>query len=83
MNNVNFQEEFSSKIPALTLLSNLGYDFIPPAECELLRGNQLSKSGKSSSQVILQSVMRSFLARQHFSFASKSHLLSEDAIDKV
>lgn len=80
---VNFQEEFSSKIPALALLSNLGYDFIPPAECELLRGNQLSKSGKTSSQVILQSEMRNFLARQHFSFAGKSHLLSEDAIDKV
>ena len=80
---VNFKEEFSAKIPALALLSNLGYEFIPPTQCELLRGNQLSKSGKSSSQVILQSVMRSFLARQYFSFASKSHLLSEDAIDKV
>jgi type I restriction enzyme R subunit len=36
---VNFKEEFSSKIPALTLLTNLGYQFIPPNECEALRGN--------------------------------------------
>jgi len=26
----NFKEEFSSKIPALTLLSTLGYQFIMP-----------------------------------------------------
>ncbi|TPV62011.1 type I restriction endonuclease subunit R [Aestuariibacter sp. GS-14] len=83
MKSVSFQEEFSAKIPSLALLSNLGYEFIPSTQCELLRGSQLSKSGKSSSQVILQSVMRSFLAKQYFSFAGKSHLLSEDAIDKV
>ena len=29
---VNFQEEFSLKIPALTLLTTLGYQFIPPSE---------------------------------------------------
>ncbi len=38
---INFQEEFSSKIPALTLLTNLGYQYIPPSECEALRGNPL------------------------------------------
>ena len=26
---INFQEEFSSKIPALTLLTTLGYQFVP------------------------------------------------------
>ena len=26
---INFAEEFSSKIPALTLLTTLGYEFIP------------------------------------------------------
>jgi len=38
----NFTEEASSKIPALTLLTNLGYGFIPPAQCEVLRGNKLA-----------------------------------------
>ncbi|RDV23986.1 type I restriction endonuclease subunit R [Alteromonas aestuariivivens] len=80
---VNFQEEFSAKIPALTLLTNLGYTFIPPSECEALRGNTLASEKKSTHQVILLPVMRDFLAKQTFSFAGKQHTLSEAAIDKV
>ena len=79
---INFQEEFSAKIPALTLLTNLGYTFIPPSECESLRGNTLA-GNKSTHQVVLLSVMRAFLAKQTFSFAGKQHKLSEAAIDKV
>jgi type I restriction enzyme R subunit len=80
---VKFQEEFSAKIPALTLLTNLGYTFIPPSECEALRGNTLATEKKSTHQVILLPVMREFLAKQTFSFAGKHHTLSEAAIDKV
>ena len=80
---VKFQEEFSAKIPALTLLTNLGYTFIPPSECEALRGNTLASEKKSTHQVILLSVMRAFLAKQTFSFAGKQHTLSVAAIDKV
>jgi type I restriction enzyme R subunit len=79
----NFQEEFSAKIPALTLLTNLGYTFIPPSECEALRGNTLASEKKSTHQVVLLPVMRDFLAKQTFSFAGKQHTLSEAAIDKV
>lgn len=79
----NFQEEFSAKIPALTLLTNLGYTFIPPSECEALRGNTLASNKKSTHQVVLLPVMRAFLAKQTFSFAGKQHTLSEAAIDKV
>lgn len=79
---INFQEEFSAKIPALTLLTNLGYTFIPPSECESLRGNTLA-GNKSTHQVVLLPVMRAFLAKQTFSFAGKQHALSEAAIDKV
>ncbi|MGY0627260.1 MAG: type I restriction endonuclease subunit R, partial [Paraglaciecola chathamensis] len=82
-NHLNFQEEFSAKIPALTLLTNLGYTFIPPSECESLRGNTLASEKKSTHQVILLPVMRAFLAKQTFSFAGKQHTLSEAAIDKV
>ena len=35
----SFKEEFSSRIPALTLLSGLGYTLIPLGECMVLRGN--------------------------------------------
>ncbi|MCF2918274.1 HsdR family type I site-specific deoxyribonuclease [Pseudoalteromonas sp. Cn5-37] len=80
---VNFQEEFSAKIPALSLLTNLGYNFIQPSECEALRGNALASEKKSTHQVILLPLMRAFLAKQTFSFAGKQHTLSEAAIDKV
>lgn len=80
---VKFQEEFSAKIPALTLLTNLSYTFIPPNECEALRGNSLANEKKSTHQVVLLPVTRAFLAKQTFSFAGKQHTLSEAAIDKV
>ncbi|CAD6365792.1 type I restriction endonuclease subunit R [Shewanella putrefaciens] len=80
---VNFQEEFSAKVPALTLLTNLGYTFIPPSKCEALRGNSLVSEKKSTHQVVLLPIMRAFLAKQTFSFAGKQHTLSEAAIDKV
>ncbi|WP_025566095.1 HsdR family type I site-specific deoxyribonuclease [Psychromonas sp. SP041] len=82
-NTLNFQEEFSSKIPALTLLTNLGYQFIPPSECEALRGNPFVADKKSTHQVVLMPVMREFLAKQTFPFAGKQHKLTEAAIDKV
>ena len=85
---VNFREEFSAKIPALTLLTNLGYQFIPPNECEALRGNTplTTKSAvdkKSTHQVVLMPVMRTFLAKQTFPFSGKQHKLTDAAIDKV
>lgn len=83
MTTVKFQEEFSAKIPAMTLLTNLGYTFIPPSECEALRGNTLTIEKKSTHQVVLLPVMRAFLAKQTFSFAGKEHHLSHAAIDKV
>ena len=71
----NFKEEQSAKIPALTLLTNLGYHFISPTEC-------LAQRGKLST-VILPNVLRSMLKQKTFSFMSKEHPLSEAAIDKI
>jgi type I restriction enzyme R subunit len=42
----DFKEEFSAKIPALTLLSNLGYTFIAPSDCEQYRGKSLLNKSK-------------------------------------
>jgi len=78
----NFREESSAKIPALTLLSNLGYTFIPPRDCEQLRG-KLNVSNKATSQVMLLPIMRSFLAKQTFPLAGKQHLLSAASVDKI
>ena len=78
----NFREEFSAKIPALTLLSNLGYTFIAPSECEQFR-SKLNAGNKATSQVMLLPIMRAFLAKQTFPLAGKQHLLSDASIDKI
>lgn len=79
----NFKEEFSSKIPAMTLLVKLGYEFVSPSECEQLRGNKVASEGKTTSQVMLIPVMREFLSTQTYTFAGKPQKLSEAAIDKI
>ncbi|MEH0687906.1 type I restriction endonuclease subunit R [Vibrio cholerae] len=71
----NFKEEQSAKIPALTLLSNLGYQFIPPSQCLAMRG--------SKSTVILENVLREVLAKRTYPFQGKRYHLSTAAIDKV
>ncbi|WP_391087825.1 HsdR family type I site-specific deoxyribonuclease [Vibrio sp. NH-UV-68] len=71
----NFREEQSAKIPALTLLTNLGYQFIPPRECVMKRGNL--------STVILPDVLRDVLKHKTFSFMGKDRQLSEAAMDKI
>lgn len=71
----NFREEQSAKIPALTLLTNLGYQFIPPSECVDKRGN--------TSTVILPDVLRDVLKHKTYSFMGKERPLSEAAIDKI
>ncbi len=76
----NFKEEFSAKIPDLTLLTNLGYQFISPEQCASMRGNTELQQQR---QVILVSVMRDFLVKQIFPFAGKQHSLSIASIDKI
>lgn len=71
----NFKEEFSAKIPALTLLTNLGYQFIPPEQCMAMRGNP--------GQVMLVSILRDFLSQQLFPFEGKQYTLSVTGIDKI
>ncbi|MGB2786367.1 type I restriction endonuclease subunit R [Psychrobacter sp.] len=78
---INFAEEFSSKIPALTLLTTLGYEFIPPSECNAMRSK--AALNKSTNQVVLLPIMRAFLAEQTFMFEGKAHHLSDSAIDKI
>ena len=78
---INFQEEFSSKIPALTLLTTLGYEFIPPSQCNAMRSK--AALNKATNQVVLLPIMRAFLAKQTFMFEGKAHHLSDSAIDKI
>jgi len=70
-----FHEEVSAKIPALTLLTNLGYEFIPPAQVISMR--------ESMSSVVLVNVLREVLEKKTFEFQGKPHPLSEAATDKI
>lgn len=83
---INFKEEFSSKIPALTLLMNLGYRYLSPEECLQLRSPKilsLQALANSSNQVMLLPILREFLAAQTFPFEGQQHHLSDAGIDKI
>ena len=71
-----FQEEYSAKLPALTLLTSLGWSFLSPAEA-------LAKRGGKYDQVVLRDILRAELERRTFTFAGQTHSLSAKAIDNL
>ena len=60
MSTVKFQEEYSSKIPALVLLSTLGYQYLSPAQALALRSN-------NNTNVVLTDILKSNLQKRQFS----------------
>jgi len=71
-----FQEEYSAKLPALALLTNLGWSFLSPEQALAARGGK-------ADEVVLREVLRSELQKRIFTFAGKSYPLSEKAIDNL
>jgi type I restriction enzyme R subunit len=71
-----FQEEYSAKLPALALLINLGWSFLPPAQALVARGGKLH-------EVVLRDELRKQLQKRCFTFAGREHALSEKAIDNL
>lgn len=71
-----FQEEYSAKLPALTLLTNLGWSFLSPEHA-------LSARGGKADEVVLRQVLRSELQKRTFTFAGKTYPLSAKAIDNL
>jgi type I restriction enzyme R subunit len=71
-----FQEEYSAKLPALTLLTNLGWSFLSP---ELA----LAARGGKADEVVLRQVLRIELQKRTFTFAGKTYPLSAKAIDNL
>ena len=71
-----FQEEYSAKIPALALLSNLGWSYLTPVEALAAR------EGKTD-QVVLREVLRRELSKRTFVFEGKTHSLSSKSVDKL
>ena len=71
-----FQEEYSAKLPALTLLTNLGWSFLSPEQALVAR------DGKTD-QVVLRGVLREALKQRTFTVAGKTQPLSDKAIDNL
>lgn len=71
-----FQEEYSAKLPALTLLTNLGWQFYSPEKALAARGNKLD-------EVVLRTVLRAELSKRTFTFVGKEYPLSDSAIDNL
>ncbi len=71
-----FQEEYSAKLPALTLLNNLGWTFLPPDEAIAERGGRLD-------EVVLRKELRRQLGKRRFVSAGRKHPLSAKSIDNL
>lgn len=71
-----FQEEYSAKLPALVLLSNLGWTFLSPSQA-------LASRGGRTDEVVLRAELRKQLEKRRFIFAGDEHELSERAIDNL
>ncbi|WP_114717314.1 type I restriction endonuclease subunit R [Vibrio cholerae] len=71
-----FQEEYSAKLPALTLLTNLGWSFLAPEQALAARGGK-------TDEVVLRQVLRCELQKRTFTFAGKNYPLSEKSIDNL
>lgn len=71
-----FQEEYSAKLPALALLTNLGWSFLSPEQALVARGGK-------TDEVVLRQVLRGELQKRTFTFAGRSYPLSEKAIDNL
>ena len=55
---IEFSELTRSQLPALHLLQNLGYTYLPPREAQALRGGR-------ADAVLLESVLLDWLARNN------------------
>ena len=64
-----FQEEYSAKIPALSLLNNLGWRYVSPDEA-------LKQRAGKPDEVVLREVLRQELSKRRFEFEGKTHALS-------
>lgn len=71
-----FQEEYSAKLPALALLSQLGWSFLSPQQAVIARHGHYD-------QVVLRDILRSELQKRRFTFAGREYALSSHALDNL
>lgn len=71
-----FQEEYSAKLPALALLSQLGWSFLSPQQAVIARHGHYD-------QVVLHDILRNELQKRRFTFAGREYALSSHALDNL
>ncbi len=71
-----FQEEYSAKIPALTLLCALGWNFLSPKHA-------LAERQHKNHEVVLRDILRGELKKRTFWHAGQYYPLSEKGIDTI
>jgi len=70
------KEVFSSQIPALQVLMEMGYEYLSPAQALAYRGGQ-------TSEVLLRSVLIAELRKRRFNWKGQEYPLSNNAIDDI
>ncbi|MBF7980773.1 MULTISPECIES: type I restriction endonuclease subunit R [Rahnella] len=71
-----FEEEYIAKLPALTLLTHMGWRFLSPQQALDAR------DGKQDS-VILREELRRVLQTRRFHYAGKEHPLSKKSVENI
>lgn len=71
-----FQEEYAAKLPAMTLLANLGWSFVSPEQALALRESK-------QDLVVLKTVLRKVLEGRTFEYAGQHYPLSSQSIDNL
>ncbi len=71
----NSKEQYAAHLPALHLLGNLGWRFVPTARCLALRGG--------NREVILKPRLIEYLKAHRYDYKGQSHPLSPNAIDQI
>ena len=70
----SYLEAVQSQLPALQLLTEMGWDYLPPDECNRLRGGRLGTS-------ILDPILLDFIrAHGRYAFKGQEHAFTENAI---
>jgi len=70
------KELFSSHIPALQVLTSMGYDYLPPEDA-------MKQRGGNTGEVLLREVLIGELCKRRFMWKSKEYPLSNNAIDEI
>lgn len=69
------KEEYSAHIPALRVLTAMGWEYLPPADCVAARGG--------TQEVVLTKVLVEQLRNRRFEYKGKEYPLSTNAIDQI